>query len=61
MRWEYHVPLSFQFIYGWSDENGDGEEGRGWRLLALLYADNLVLYGESEEDLRVRLMHLRAR
>ena len=29
------------------------EEGREWRLLGLLYADNLVLYGESEEDLRV--------
>ena len=29
------------------------EEGREWRLLGLLSADDLVLYGESEEDLRV--------
>ena len=28
------------------------EEGREWRLPRLLYADNLVLRGESEEDLR---------
>ena len=28
------------------------EEGREWRLPGLLYADDLVLYGESEEDLR---------
>ena len=28
------------------------EDGREWRLLGLLYADNLVLCGESEEDLR---------
>ena len=26
------------------------EEGREWRLPGLLYADDLVLYGESEED-----------
>ena len=29
------------------------EEGREWRLPGLLYADDLVLYGESEEDLRL--------
>ena len=29
------------------------EDGREWRLPDLLYADNLVLCGESEEDLRV--------
>ena len=29
------------------------EDGREWRLLGLLYADDLVLCGESEEDLRV--------
>ena len=29
------------------------EDGREWRLPSLLYADDLVLYGESEEDLRV--------
>ena len=28
------------------------EEGREWRLPGLLYADDLVLLGESEEDLR---------
>ena len=28
------------------------EEWREWRLPGLLYADDLVLYGESEEDLR---------
>ena len=51
----YHIPLALQYIYGCSDgnENGDGEEGREWRLPDLLYADDLVLYGESEEDLRV--------
>ena len=29
------------------------EDGREWRLPDLLYADDLVLCGESEEDLRV--------
>ena len=28
------------------------EEGREWRLLGILYADDLVLCGESEEELR---------
>ena len=28
------------------------EEGRDWRLCGLLYAGDLVLYGESEEDLK---------
>ena len=28
------------------------EDGREWRLLGLLYADDLVLCGESQEDLR---------
>ena len=54
----YHVPLAIQCIYGRSDEgheNGDGEEGREWRLSSLLYADDLVLCGESEEDLRAML------
>ena len=50
----FHVPLAPQCIYGRSDggENGDGEEGREWRLPGLSYADDLVLCGESEEDLR---------
>ena len=30
----------------------DGKEGTEWRLLDLLYVDDLVLYGESKEDLR---------
>ena len=41
--------------YGLNDgggENGDGKEGREWRLPGLLYADDLVLCGELEEDLR---------
>ena len=29
------------------------EEGREWRFPGLLYTNDLVLYGESEEDLRV--------
>ena len=29
------------------------EEGREWRLPGLLYADDLVVCGESEENLRV--------
>ena len=29
------------------------EDGREWRLSGLLHADDLVLCGESEEDLRV--------
>ena len=53
---EYHVPLAVQCVYGWSDgggEYGDGKEGRECRLPGLLYTDDLVLCGESEEDLRV--------
>ena len=29
------------------------EDGREWRLPGLLYADDLILCGESEEDLRM--------
>ena len=29
------------------------EDGREWRMSGLLYTDDLVLRGESEEDLRV--------
>ena len=42
-------------IYGCSDEggeDGDGKEAREWRLPGLLYANDLVLCGESEEELR---------
>ena len=49
----YVNSLALQFIYGCSDERGEnGEEGREWRFHGLLYADNLVLCGELEEDLR---------
>ena len=45
---EYHVPLAFHCIYGYGqsdegDENGDGEEGRKFKLPGLLYSDELVL------------------
>ena len=33
------------------------QEGREWRLPSLLYAYDLVLCGESEEDLRAPLEH----
>ena len=56
----YHVSLAVHCIYGWTDEggeDGDGkerleilEDGREWRLPGLLYTDDLVLCGESEED-----------
>ena len=29
------------------------QDGREWRLPSILYADDLVLSGESEDDLRV--------
>ena len=29
------------------------EEGRKWRLHVVLYVDGLVLFGQSEEDLKV--------
>ena len=51
----YHVPLDFHCIYGCSDERGENgyeEEGKDRRLPGLLYADELVLCGESKEGLR---------
>ena len=58
----HHVPVAFQCIYGCGyerEENRNEEEGvifqgegREWRLSGLSYADDLVLCGESEEDLR---------
>ena len=54
----YHVSLTFQCTYRGSDEgteNGDRKEKTKWRLPDLLYADDLTLCGESEEDLRVKL------
>ena len=56
----YHVLLAVQYVYGCSDEggeNGDGKKGRGWRLPGLLYADDLVLWCELEENLRVMLRY----
>ena len=37
---------------GCSNEGGNNEEGRELGLSGLLYVDDLVLWGESEEDLR---------
>ena len=34
-----------------SNEGGNNEDGREWGLPWLLYVDDLVLCGESEEDL----------
>ena len=31
------------------------EEGRKWRLSGILYADDMVLCGKSEEDLRAMM------
>ena len=66
----YHVLLAFQCIYGCNDEgdeNGEGrmgpmgvrflKEGREWRLPGLLYADDLVLCGESKDDLIAMVVH----
>ena len=55
----HHVPLAFQYIYMDAVKMGMErrvrflEEGREWRLLGLLYADDLVLCDESEEEMRV--------
>ena len=51
----YHVPLAVKCKYGCSNEgckNGDKKEGRELKLSGLLYADDLVLCNESEDDLR---------
>ena len=50
----YHVLLALQCIYGCSDaaENGDGEERNEISGDFILYADDLVLCDELEEDLR---------
>ena len=59
----YHVPLAFQCIYVCNDEgveDGDGKEGskipggeERMEIICLLYADDFVMCGESDEDLRV--------
>ena len=51
----FHVLLPVKCIYGCSSEGGkkeDGKEVRELGLPGLLYTDDLVLCGESEEDLR---------
>ena len=50
----YHVSLAFQCIYGCSGEIGEigDEEDIEWILPGLLYADDLVFCGESEEDIK---------
>ena len=53
----YHVLLAVQCIYGCSDERGENEDGRKLRLSGLLYADDLVLCGESDDDLRAMVGH----
>ena len=66
----YHVLLALQCIYGVMDavmekvKKGMGmrrvrfqEEEREWRLPGLMYADDLILCGESEEDLRAMVGH----
>ena len=54
----YHVLLADKCIYGCSNEGSkykDWKEGRELGLPGLLYADDLVLCGESEEDLRAMM------
>ena len=62
----YHISLALQCIYGLNNEggeNGDGKEkgvifpekGREWKLPGLLCANDFVLCGEWEEDLRAIL------
>ena len=58
----YHVHLALQCICGRIDEEGGNGNGEGGSKVSgggktveigcLLFADDLVLYGESEEDLR---------
>ena len=38
-------------------KNGDWKEGREWRFPGLFYADDLVLYGKSEIELRAVVGH----
>ena len=57
----YHVPLTAKCMYGCSNEGGkneDGKEGRELGLPGFLYADDLVLCDESEEDLKPMVVSL---
>ena len=50
----YHVPLAVKCIFECSNEGGKnevGKEGRELGFPGLFNADDLVLCGESEEDL----------
>ena len=49
----HQVSLAVQCIYICSDGSEDGKEGR---LPSLLYLDDLVLCGVSEEELRVMVV-----
>ena len=40
----HYIPIAFQCVYGCND----GKDGRKWRLPGPVYADGLVLCGESE-------------
>ena len=62
------VPLGFQCVerlVNERNENRDGENvseifrggDREWRFPSLFYKDDLVLCGESEEDMRVMIAH----
>ena len=48
----YHAPLALQCIFGRNDVGGEDGDGEERRLPDPLYADDLVLCGELEEDLR---------
>ena len=66
----YHVPLAFQctvYLDAVKKEVKMGmgrrgmrfqEEGKEWRLSGLLYAEDLVLCGEWEKDLRAMVERL---
>ena len=56
MRKKLHnFPFAFQHIYGCSDGGGKYGEWRGESgdFLSSLYASDIVLHDESEEDLKV--------
>ena len=52
--WFFYVYMDAEIKRG---ENGDGEKGREGRLPGLLYTDDLVCCGGSEEDLRAMMGH----
>ena len=54
----YHIPFIVQCIYGWSNEGKDGDGKEGSEPNGFLYADDLVLCDESEEDQNVNVGRL---